>query len=165
MPSFKITQMVPLHRTGAARALDKKSFKCHLLNQWSKINIISQNCTFQNCTNGSAPLNKRAARAPDKKYLKKTSPFEPLVQIHNISSELFLIIPSTKIAQMVWLHWTKGPPELQIRNLFKPHLLNHWSEFKIISQNCSSCCPLPKSHKWFRSAEQKGHRAPDKKYL
>ena len=47
-----------------------------------------------------------------------TSP-EPLLQIQNNFTELFLWIPSTKIAQMVTLHWTKGLPELQIRNTFK----------------------------------------------
>ena len=35
-----------------------------------------------------------ATRAPDKKYLYKTSPPEPLVQIQNNFSELFLITPS-----------------------------------------------------------------------
>ena len=35
-------------------------------------------------------------------------------------------------------------------------LLNHWSKFKIISQNCSSWCTLPKLHIWFHSIEQKG---------
>ena len=32
---------------------------------------------------------------------------------------MFLMIPSTKIAQMVLLPWTKEPLELQIRNIFK----------------------------------------------
>ena len=54
----------------------------------------------QNCTNCSAPLNKSATRAPDNNYLYKTSPPELLVQIQNSFSELFLIIPSTKITQM-----------------------------------------------------------------
>ena len=45
----------------------------------------------------------------------------------------FLLIPSTKIAQMVLLGITKGPPELQIRNVFKQYLLlNHWSKSHII---------------------------------
>ena len=87
---------------------------------------------FQYCTNGSAPPNRRAARAPDKKYLKMTSP-EPLVQIQNNFTELFLIMPFTKIAQMVLLCLTKRLPEIKIRNIFKRHLLlNHWSKFKII---------------------------------
>ena len=55
--------------------------------------------------NGSAPHNKRAARATDKKYLLTTSP-KPLVQIQNYFTELFLVMPSTKIAQMVPLRWT-----------------------------------------------------------
>ena len=43
---------------------------------------------------------------------------------------------STKIAQMGPIHRTKWPPELKIRNIFKqrPLLLNHWFEFKVISQ-------------------------------
>ena len=39
--------------------------------------------------NGSARLNKRAARALDKKCLLMTSP-EPLIQIQNNLTELFL---------------------------------------------------------------------------
>ena len=38
----------------------------------------------------------------------------------------------------------------------KRHLLNHWSKFKINSQNCSSGYPLPKLHKIFCSAERNG---------
>ena len=87
----------------AARTLDKKYFT-----SWSKFKIISQivprDTLYQFCTNGSAPLNKRATRALDKKYLETASPPEPLVQIQNNFTELFLMMPSTKIAQMVPLH-------------------------------------------------------------
>ena len=41
--------------------------------------------------------NKTAARAQDKKYLQTTSP-EPLVQIQNIFTEMFLMMPITTIA-------------------------------------------------------------------
>ena len=45
---------------------------------------------------------------------------------------MFLIVPSTEIAQMVSLTWTKG----LLWNIFKQHLYpNYWSKFKIISQN------------------------------
>ena len=54
---------------------------------------------------------KKATRALEKKYLKTISP-EPLVQIQNNLLELFLMIPSTRIAQMVPLCRTKGLPEL-----------------------------------------------------
>ena len=54
---------------------------------------------------------------PSSKIAQVVSP-ELLVQIQNNSTELFLLIPSTKIAQMVPLCWIKGPPELQIRNIF-----------------------------------------------
>ena len=73
-----------------------------------------------------------------KRFFKMISP-EQLVQIYDNSTELFLLIPYIKIAQMILPRWTKGPSELQIRNIFIRHLLlNHWSKFKIISQNCSS---------------------------
>ena len=48
-----------------------------------------------------------------------TSPVEPLAKIQNKSTELFLLMPPTKTAQMVLLRGTKGLPELQIRNIFK----------------------------------------------
>ena len=48
---------------------------------------------------------------------------------------MFLIVSSTKIAQMVLLHRTKWLPELEIRNIFKRHLLlNHLPKFKKIPQ-------------------------------
>ena len=77
-------------------------------------------CGFdsQNWLNCSAPLNRRATRAPDKKS-------------------------------------------------FKRHLLlNHWSNFKIISQNCSSWYPLPKYCKHvFAPLNKMATKAPDRKYL
>ena len=69
---------------------------------------LSHDALLQNCKNGSTPLNKRAARAPDKKKnFLMTSP-EQLVQIYNNSTELFFLIPSIKIAQMVLPRWKKG---------------------------------------------------------
>ena len=44
------------------------------------------------------------------KKCRQTSP-EPMVQIHNNFTEMFLMIPSTKIAQRVGLHQTKVQPE------------------------------------------------------
>ena len=47
-----------------------------------------------------------------------------------------------------------------VNNSFKVHLLlNHWSNFKIISHKCSPEAPLPKLQKWFRSAEQNGRQS------
>ena len=177
----------PLNKR-AIRALDKNIFQWHLLNHWSKIKIITQNCSSWcllpklhkwfhfteqsghqsprkemslNCTCSwttgpnskqfhrivphdvlpqpklhkwfhcteqkgrqhyrykimslnnisSAPLNKKASRALDEKNLWTTSP-EPLVQIQNNFTELFLMMASTKIAQMVSLDQIKGLPEL-----------------------------------------------------
>ena len=68
---------------------------------------------------------KGATKAIDKKYLYTTSHPESLVQIQNNFTELFLMMHSTKLAQMVPLNRTKGLLELKIRNGFKRHLLNH----------------------------------------
>ena len=58
---------------------------------------------------------------------------------------------------MITLCRTKGLPELQIRNTFKRHyLMNHWSKFKIISQNRPSWHILPKLHKLFWSTVHRG---------
>ena len=103
---------------------------------------------FQNCINGSASPNRRAARAPDKKSFKWYLLLNHWPKFKIISRELFLIIPFTKIAQIVTFRRTKGLSELQIRNTFKWHfLLIHWSKFKTISQNCSSWYLIPKLHK------------------
>ena len=51
-------------------------------------------------------------------------------------------------------------PSCVVNNSFKVHLLlNHWSNFKIISHKCSPEAPLPKLLKWFRSAEQNGRQS------
>ena len=48
----------------------------------------------------------------------------------------------------------------------KWHLfLNHFSKYKILSHECSPYCPLPKLHKWIRSANKRDARALDKKSL
>ena len=103
--------------TRAARAPGKKAFKWHLrLNHRSKLRINWRDCSsgylLPKLHKWFASLNKRAARALDKKYLQTASPPAPLVQIQDNCTALFLIISSTKIAQMVALHWTKGLPEL-----------------------------------------------------
>ena len=50
---------------------------------------------------GFAP-SKKEVRALDMKFCLTTSP-EPLVKINNYFTEMFLMIPSTRIAQMVLL--------------------------------------------------------------
>ena len=128
-------------------------FKQYLVNHWSKFKIISHECShhalYHYCINGSAPLITRAARALDKKSFRRhlipklnrrdsrALDKKYMVQIINIT-ELFVMMAATIIAEMVLLGQIKGPPELKIRNVFKCHLLNHRTKFKIISQNCSS---------------------------
>ena len=48
-----------------------------------------------------AQINKTSTRVIEKKYLKMTSPPEPQVQIQNNLTEMFLMMPSTKIDQNV----------------------------------------------------------------
>ena len=97
----------------AARNLDRKYFKRdfpvnHILVQIQyNFTIVSRDTLHQNCTNGSAPANTGAARPLDKMFLTTSAP-KPLVQIQNNFTELFLMIPFTKIAQMVAHHQTKG---------------------------------------------------------
>ena len=62
-------------------------------------------------------------------------------------------MPSTKIAQMVPLCWTKGPPELQIRTIFKNIyswttgqnfiLLHMYIPHDALFQNCINGYPPP----------------------
>ena len=108
---------------------------------------VPHDTLFQNYINGVAPPNRRIARAPDKKSFKQHCSWTTDPNLKKIT-ELFLKIPSNKIVQMVTLYWTKGLPDIQIRNTFeRQFLLNHRSKFKIILQNCSSWYLLPKLHK------------------
>ena len=72
---------------------------------------VLHDALVQNFINDSAPLSKRLPEHQIRNILK-TSPPEPLTQIQNNFTELFLIIPSNKIAQMITLRWKKGLPEL-----------------------------------------------------
>ena len=59
---------------------------------------------YQNCTNGYALPNKRAARPEARKYFKTFPHF----------TEIILIMPSIKFAQMVLLRQTKGLLEPEV---------------------------------------------------
>ena len=124
----------------AARAPDMKSFKRHLLNHWSKFQITSHECFPW------YPLLKLHKKF---RYAEQKGPYSSRTSLNDISSwttspnsKIFhRIAPhdaSTKIVQMVLIRWTKRLPELQIRNVFQRQILNQWSKFKIISQNCFS---------------------------
>ena len=67
---------------------------------------------YQNGSNGSAPLNKMAAKLKVEKSINNTSftsgPFQ------NNFTEVCLLWPSTEIAKIVLLGWTKWRPELKI---------------------------------------------------
>ena len=85
-------------KNGSARALDKK-YKKNLSEPTGPNSIqfhrnVPHNALNQNCPNAPALMNKSATRAIDKIYLK-TTPSEPLVQIQNNFTEMFLALPST----------------------------------------------------------------------
>ena len=75
---------------------------------WSKI---------QDGCNGSAPLNKMAARAKKIQNLQTTSRPWSLAWFQNICTEVFHQLPSTKITKKALLGWTKWQPELKIEAL------------------------------------------------
>ena len=108
---------------------------------------------FQDGHNGSTPLNKMAARATNRKPSNDISSW-PVARFQNICIEVFLQWPSTEIAKMVTLGWTKWWLELKIEKLY-----GQWPDFKVISQKCFSYSPLPKLLKKFRSAEQNCHQS------
>ena len=60
---------------------------------------IPYNAIYRNCTYGSAPPNKRAARAVDKKYFKIL--LNCWSKFNNFTKIVPHIMPSTKITQMV----------------------------------------------------------------
>ena len=52
--------------------------------------------------NGYVQMDKRIARALDKKYILTTSSPQPLVHIQNNFTEFFLVMSSTKLHK--WFH-------------------------------------------------------------
>ena len=72
----------------------------------SHTRIVPYNTLYQECTNGSALLNKRASIALDKKNLFMTFIAEPLVIIKSISQNC------SQFPQMVSLSQIMGSPEL-----------------------------------------------------
>ena len=101
-----------------------------------------------------------AVKAENRKTIKTTSPPRPMGRFQNNFTGMFLGWPSTKIAKMVLLRWTKWPSKLKIEKPFKRHLLpGQWADFKIISQKCSLDDSLLKLLKWFGSAEQNGRQS------
>ena len=109
----------------AARAKNRKTIKWHLLQgQLANFKIISQKWSLEkHCSNCSTLLNKVAARAKNRKTHKMTSPLRPIGWFQHNLVEMFFGWPSTKIAKMVPLCWTKWPSELKIEKPFKRHLL------------------------------------------
>ena len=117
-PSTKIAQTVLLHwsRWPPELKIEKKFKWLLLLNQKMDFEIIHRNVSwvtlYQNCSNDSATLNKMATRAINRNKLLTISSAKPVYRVWNNFTEMFLGLPSTKIAQMVPLLWTKWPPGL-----------------------------------------------------
>ena len=108
-PLLNCTNVLVPPNTIVTRTLDSDVLVCLvpfvvriylLLNNTLKSKIISKRC-FSKC-----PKNAQMF------FLYRTK--WPPVQIQYNFTEVFLIMPSNKIAQMVSLHQTNGPPELKI---------------------------------------------------
>ena len=60
--------------------------------------------------------------------------------IHMMNMQVMILIKRIHMMIMQMIFFYKENIlmiELKIRNIFKRHLLDNWSKFKIISQNCS----------------------------
>ena len=116
MPFTKIAQMVLLYCSKGPQELKIRNIsKRYLLNQCQNSNYFIRIVPHDAFLHSGSSLllpNKRAARALNKKCILITSPPEPLVQIQNNFTELFLMIASTKIAQTVLLCFMQGSLEL-----------------------------------------------------
>ena len=62
---------------------------------------VPHKALYQNCTNGSAPLNQIATGA---KNINKPFKQHLLTQIQNTVTQMFPIVPTFKIAPVVLLH-------------------------------------------------------------
>ena len=108
----------------AATAKVRKIFKRHLIfGQWPDFKIFAQKCSSNGpvpkLLNGSTWLNKTATRAKNESEIQDGC---------NGSAPL-----------------NKMAARAKFRKIFKRHLLySQWPYFKVISQKCSSYCPLPK---------------------
>ena len=114
---------------------------------------------IQDGHNGSAPLNKMATRAKNRKSSNNISSLTNGL----ISKYLCRSVPPMAFYQnclngSAWLN--RMAARAKNRKSFKWHLLrSQCPDFKVISQKCSSYGPLPKLLKKFRSAEQNGHKS------
>ena len=108
---------------------------------------VSLNTLFQNCIIGFAPLNRRVARAPDKKFLKRLSSPEPLTQVQNNFTELFLLIPYNGYA-LLNKKAARAPDKKYIKTAFPPEPLvqiqNNFTGFflKKPSSNIAQMVPV-----------------------
>ena len=88
---------------------------------------------YQSCSNCSARMNKMAARAKSRKTFNWL-----LDGFWNNFTGMFLERPSIRVALTLLLAWTRWPPELKKRKIFKQLLLlNQLMDFEMISQECS----------------------------
>ena len=116
--------------------------------------IVTLEVFYQTCSNSSAPLNKMATKAKNR---KTTSPPRLVAQFQNNFTKMFLRWLSTKNSSTPL---NKMAARAKSIKTFKRHLLlGQMPDFKIISQKCFFGDPLPKLLKWFRSAEQNGRQS------
>ena len=111
---------------------------------------------YQNCSNGSAPLNKMAARAKNRKTFKQLLLLNQKLDFEISLQECFMGDPLQNCSNDSTM-LNKMAARAKNRKTFKQLLLlNWWTDFEIISQKCSFGECLPKLLKPFRSVEEDG---------
>ena len=80
-----------------------------------------------------------------------------MAQFQNSFTEIFLEWPSTKFDKNGSVALNKMAARAKKWKTFKWHLLDQWTDFKIISQKCFLGDPFQKLLKWLCSAKQNGH--------
>ena len=114
---------------------------------------------YENSSNRSAPLNKMAARAKNRKTFKRLLLLNQKMDFEMIIQECFFGDPLLKLLNdSAQLNKMAARAIIKIR--FKRLLLlNRWTDFEVISQECSLGDCLPKLLKQFRSIEQDGRQS------
>ena len=107
------------------------------------------------------PLDVHHLSSNRQQCLKKSPSSKPLDRFTPNFTGMILGWPPFKIAQTVFLCWTRWPPELEIEKPLKKKLLllKGWMFFEIIQQECTFGDSLPKLLTLFHYAEQDSHQS------
>ena len=163
---------------GFLHYMDMKKFLKNLLlqNRWSDFEIISQECSlgdhFQKLFAKFWSVHKYGSGEWEllplyvhvhEEIRKKSSSPKPLVRFWNNFTEMFMGDPFQKVFAKFWSAKKHGSDELGLLALYrdmkkflKNLLRNCWSDFEIISQECSLGDPFQKVFGKFWSLHKHG---------